>query len=115
MIYAIDFDGTLCENAWPEIGQANAYVIDMVKKLKTDGHKIILWTCRENQKLIEAVRWCADHGLTFDAVNDNLPEQNELYGNNSRKVGADYYVDDKNMMISPLGIYYTGVKFGGAD
>ncbi len=99
MIYAVDFDGVLAENAWPEIGQPIPEVIEWVKKLKADGHKLILWTCREDQKLIEAVRWCAEQGIVFDAVNDNLPELKELYGNDCRKIGADWYVDDKNLFL----------------
>jgi hydroxymethylpyrimidine pyrophosphatase-like HAD family hydrolase len=95
MIYAIDFDGVLADNAWPGIGPPKQPVIDYCKRLKQDGHKLILWTCREGDKLREAVAWCAEHGLTFDAVNENLPEQNELYGNDSRKIGADVYIDDK--------------------
>lgn len=31
----------------------------------------------------------------FDAVNENLPEMVEWYGNDSRKVHADCYIDDK--------------------
>jgi hypothetical protein len=102
MIYAIDFDGLLCENAWPDIGQPRLGVIEWVKQLKADGHKLILWTCRGDQKLIEAVRWCAEQGIVFDAVNDNLPELKEQYGNNCRKVGADWYVDDKNLTLSDI-------------
>ena len=34
--------------------------------------------------------------LVFDAVNDNLPEVKELYGNNSRKISCDIYIDDKS-------------------
>jgi hypothetical protein len=112
MIYAIDFDGTLAENAWPEIGQPKAEIIDYVKQLKSDGHKLILWTCREDERLAQAVKWCADQGITFDAVNDNLPELNELYGNNSRKIGADYYVDDKNLFVSDRGVYSIGIDWG---
>jgi hypothetical protein len=37
-----------------------------------------------------ALRWCADHRITFDAVNEKLPELAEKYGE-TRKVGADEY------------------------
>jgi hypothetical protein len=52
---------------------------------------------REGELLDEAVEWCRSHGLTFDAVNDNLPEVKARYGNNPRKVHADYYLDDHNL------------------
>lgn len=96
MIYAIDFDGTLCDNKYPEIGEPKEDVIRAVKYAQESGVKFILWTCREGEKLQQAVEWCAEHGITFDAVNDNLPEINEQFGNNCRKVFADWYIDDRN-------------------
>ena len=104
MIYAFDFDGTLCENAWPDIGPPRTEVIEWAKRLKDEGHKLILWTCREGENLRKAVAWCKIHGLTFDTHNENLPEQNELYGNDSRKIGADYYVDDKAISLQELAL-----------
>ena len=56
-IYAVDFDGTLCENAWPNIGEPKSDVIYMLKKLRKEGSKLILWTCREGVLLDEAVMW----------------------------------------------------------
>jgi hypothetical protein len=97
---AVDFDGCLCVDRYPEIGEPVQYVIDLLAERKQYGDKLILWTCRCGEKLDEAVRWCAEHGLTFDAVNDNLPENIEKYGNNSRKVWADEYWDDRNMAIA---------------
>ena len=97
IIIAVDFDGTLCYNRWPEIGRAMQPVIDWLILQKAKGVKLILWTMREGEKLDDALRWCADRGLTFDAVNDNLPEVQERYGNNPRKVFANYYLDDSNI------------------
>lgn len=31
-IIAVDFDGTLCENKWPEIGEANEDMIYYLRK-----------------------------------------------------------------------------------
>lgn len=99
MIYAVDFDGTLCTNAWPEIGQPKPDVIEYCKQLKAEGHKLILNTCREGGLLLSAVWWCESYGLVFDAHNENLPEMIELYGGDCRKISADYYMDDKNMFL----------------
>ena len=99
MVYAIDFDNTLCENAYPEIGQPNTDVINFCKARKAEGHKLILWTCREGELLAYAVVWCAEHGLHFDAFNANLPERILEYGTDPRKIGADYYIDDRNLDI----------------
>lgn len=93
-IYAVDFDGTLCESKWPGIGAPNIKLIQHLIRKQKEGAKIILWTCRIGERLQEAVDWCADLGLVFDAVNDNLPENIEKYGNNPRKIWATCYIDD---------------------
>ncbi len=94
-IIAVDFDGTLCFSNWPELGDPNVALIEYLKKWKDAGHKLILWTCRAGDPLDAAVTWCKDQGLVFDAINDNLPEIVSLYGNNSRKITCDYYIDDR--------------------
>ena len=96
-IIATDFDGTLCKSRYPEIGAANQPVIDWLIWQRQNGIKIILWTMREGKLLDEAVAWCREHGLEFDAVNDNLRETQAKWGNNPRKVFADYYLDDHNL------------------
>lgn len=100
IVYALDFDGTLCENAWPAIGAPRTEVIEHFKAKRKQGDKLILWTCREGEKLAEAVEWCKSHGLEFDAVNANLPDWIEAFGNDCRKIGADFYVDDKNYFMA---------------
>lgn len=99
MIYSIDFDGTLCENAWPEIGEPKHGVIDYCRKLKADGHRLILSTCREGERLRKAVLWCAWFNLTFDAVNSNLLECIIEFEGDCRKIFADYYIDDRNLFL----------------
>lgn len=94
-IIAVDFDGTLCFSQWPGLGEPNFPLIEKLKKHKNDGDKLILWTCRQGDNLDDAVRWCEENGLSFDAVNDNLQEIKDLFGNNSRKITADFYIDDK--------------------
>ena len=42
--------------------------------------------------------WCREQQLEFDAVNDNLPEIVEMYGNNSRKITGDYYINDRAVL-----------------
>lgn len=94
-IIAVDFDGTLCYSNWPELGEPNIRLIEYLKKWKRQGNKLILWTCRAGEALDLAVSWCAEMDLEFDAINDNLPEIIEKYGNNSRKITCDYYIDDR--------------------
>ncbi len=94
-IIAVDFDGTLCYSNWPELGEPNHPLIDFLKSQRALGNKLILWTCRAGKELENAVNWCHEQKLEFDAINDNLPEIIELYGNNSRKISCDYYIDDR--------------------
>lgn len=109
-IIAVDFDGCLCENAWPGIGAANAPAIRYLLQRKAQGDKIILWTCRSGELLEDAVRWCMAMGLHFDAINDNLPENIEKYGNNCRKVWADEYWDDKGVQV--VAMHGVSIHFG---
>lgn len=103
-IIAVDFDGTLCENDWPNIGRPITAVIDWIKERKREGSKIILWTCREGKKLTEAVNWCWRHDLIFDAVNQNVPEIIESFGMDCRKIYADIYIDDLSFNHRPKDI-----------
>lgn len=116
MIYAVDFDGTLCKNAWPEIGEANMGLLAFLKREKADGAELILWTMREGGLLEEAIAWCAERGLTFDAVNDNLERLKEQYRNNPRKVYADCYIDDHNAMYLPTDPrgWHKERRYGGS-
>ena len=99
-IIAVDFDGTLCENNWPEIGEPKFGTIAYLLKEKKQGAKLILWTCRVGEMLEKAVAWCSEHGLEFDAVNENLPEIIESFGSDTRKIFANEYLDDRNVSLS---------------
>lgn len=104
-IVAIDFDGTLCQDIFPEIGKAHNNVIQIVKEYKRYGWKIILWSCRNGKALDEAVEWCKNQGLEFDAVNENIPEVKKMFGGDTRKIFANAYVDDRNVLVPVLESY----------
>jgi hypothetical protein len=95
-----DFDGTLCKGAWPEIGEPNWEEIAYILKRQKEGAKIILATCREDERLDAAVAWCADKGIIFDAVNENLPGHCTRFGGDSRKIYGDEYRDDKAVRVT---------------
>lgn len=92
LTFAVDFDGCLCEYAFPGIGK-QTILFELIKSLQNKGHKIILWTCRGEPRLQEAIDWSEQRGLIFDAVNEN-PWFKKPSGP-SPKVAADYYIDDK--------------------
>lgn len=102
-IIAVDFDGTLCENRYPDIGEPNNDIIDRIKKCQMKGDRIILWTCRCDEALDAAVRWCAErHGLIFDAINENIPGVVAAYKSDSRKICADLYIDDRAVNVNDV-------------
>lgn len=101
-IYAVDFDGTLCENKWPEIGDPHIRLIDFLKGEKKKGNKLILWTCRVGEQLDNAIRWAEEQGLIFDAINDNLPESKTMFGGDPRKIFAHVYIDDRAAQMFEL-------------
>lgn len=101
-ITAVDFDGTLCENKWPEIGEPNLRLIQDLIDRQKNGGRIILWTCRTEKELMDAVLWCAKYGLIFDAVNDNLPDVKAAFSGESRKVLAHEYIDDRSINLYSL-------------
>lgn len=99
---AIDFDGCLCTNVYPEIGEPNWSVIRRAQAERRAGAGLILWTCREDQLLLDAIAACEGWGLTFDAVNESLPDWIEAFGTKPRKVGATEYWDDKAVRLPDI-------------
>ena len=97
MIIAIDFDGTIVENRYPEIGDPIPDAAETIRYLALDGHYIIINTCRSNDDAIAAVNYLRRECIPFDAINDNHPEHIEKYGNNCRKIYAHCYIDDKQV------------------
>ena len=99
MTIAIDFDGTIVEHRYPEIGEEKPFATDTLKMLIKDRHKLILWTVREGHLLDEAIEWCRQRGVEFYAVNHDYPEEkkenNQHY---SRKLNSiDVWIDDRNI------------------
>lgn len=96
LILAIDFDGTIVDDAYPKIGKPKIFAFETLKKLQEDGHRLILWTYRCGSKLDEAVKFCEDNGIVFYAINSSFLD--EEYSNDvSRKINADIFIDDRNI------------------
>ena len=112
MIIALDFDGTLADHAFPEIGKPRTWLIEQAIEWRKGGDKIILWTCREDVNiadhasyvprnyLTEAVEWCKKFGLEFDAINQQLEEIDDPMLKVSRKIFADIYIDDRAVIFN---------------
>jgi hypothetical protein len=94
-IIAVDFDGCLVENEYPNIGEPIQKTVDALKAEQAAGARLILWTCRREAYLSLALAWCESHGIHLDAVNENLPEMIQFFGGDTRKIFANEYWDDR--------------------
>lgn len=100
MIIAVDFDGTIVKHKYPALGKEIPYAIQTLKLFQDRGHKLILWTYRAGKELDEAIDFCKKRGLFFYAVNSNY-EGEEYDTSISRKIYADLYIDDRNILGIP--------------
>ena len=94
---AIDFDGTIVEDAYPGIGKPKTSAFEPLKKLQSEGYRLILWTYRHGKTLDDAVEFCRKNGVEFYAVNSSF--EGEIFDNTqaSRKIDADLFIDDRNL------------------
>ena len=112
MVIAVDFDGTIVEHRYPEIGNEIPFATETLKMLIADHHKLILWSVREGKLLDEAVEWCRERGVEFYAVNRDYPEERKDANQHfSRKLKADLFIDDRNLGGLPYwGTIYMMIK-----
>lgn len=109
-VIAVDFDGVIVQNAFPEIGKINNMVIICLEYLHDAGWYIILWTCRGGSDLRDAVLFMYERHIPFDTVNNHAPwHQPEDYGHLPGEYGpcvkitADIYLDDKAIRYGKEG------------
>ena len=111
MIIAVDFDGTIVEHQFPEIGKMVHGAYEALTKLRENGHTLVLWTCRNNidpalngrKVLDEAIEFLQLQGLKFDAVNKNSISIDFCP---VPKIYADIYLDDRNFpKVDPADLW----------
>ena len=113
MKIAIDFDGTIVQHRYPEIGKEIPFATLTLKKLIDDGHILVLNSVREGEYLDAAVEWCRERGVEFVAANKNYPEETPESPDYSRKIKADFYIDDRNIGGLPdWGTMYEMISEG---
>lgn len=111
MTIAVDFDGTIVEHRYPEIGPEIPFAVDTLKLLVKERHRLILWSVREGELLDEAVEWCRQRGVEFYAVNKDYPEEKSTDKGFSRKLKVDLFIDDRNVGgIPDWGTIYRMIK-----
>ncbi len=96
-IIAVDFDGTIVEDSYPAIGKEKLFAFDTLKRLQQQGYRLVLWTYRHGKALEDAVVFCKKNGIEFYAVNSSF--EGEIFDSEtqSRKINADYFIDDRNL------------------
>jgi len=92
----VDFDGTIVDHVYPNIGQPVPGAIDWLKDFQQRGARIILWTMRSHQSLhgdmlTPAINYLKNNGIDIYAANIN-PSQSSW--TNSPKAYAQFYIDD---------------------
>lgn len=98
MTIAIDFDGTIVDDRYPDIGREKPFAIEVLKKLIEERHRLVLWTVREGKLLDQAVEFCRERGVEFYAINRDYPEEEREHNRHfSRKLKVDLFIDDRNL------------------
>jgi hypothetical protein len=97
MKIAVDFDGTIVEHRYPQIGEEKLFAFETLKQLQKLGHQLILWTFRHGKELDEAVEYCRKKGIEFYSINKSYPEEEYTTDTCSRKIDADLFIDDRNV------------------
>ena len=104
MLIAIDFDGTCCTHAYPEIGE-DIGAIPVLKLLHDAGHKLVLWTMRSEKPHDDALQWLRSRGVTIESEKVFFDEQSDW--SRSKKLFANLYIDDAALGI-PLAQNESG-------
>jgi len=88
-VYSIDLDGTLTngEPFWEREPTPNEKAINALRELYKSGNIIIIWTARQWEYAPETVGWLYKNRVPF-------------HGIYMGKGGSDFYVDDKNILLS---------------
>lgn len=91
-VIAVDFDGTIVQHMYPEIGETIDGALEGLHNLAMDGHYIVIWTCRVGKELIDVKNWLDNHGVIYDAININAGCVNFPTG---PKIYYDILIDDR--------------------
>lgn len=92
---ALDFDGTVVEHRYPEIGKEAEGAVDVMKKW-VDKYNVgfILDTMRDGKELEEAIQWFSERGIVLYGIGRN-PTQHMW--TSSTKCHANFSIDDRNI------------------
>ena len=92
--FGVDFDDTCVVNKYPKVGETVIQAPTVLKQIENSGHLIVLYTIRSVDSIQKAMEWFKEYDIELYGVNHN-PDQGAWF--DSRKVWADYYIDDRNI------------------
>jgi hypothetical protein len=113
LIIAIDFDGTIVDNIYPEIGKLKPMAKEIINKLYNDGHYIIIWTCRNNSHieydlLTDMKYFLEENDIKYHKINKNV---DHIKSGDTPKIYADIYIDDRSLFyIDDWDIIYKELQ-----
>jgi len=98
VVLAIDFDGTIVDHQtylgdgeWTNEVVPVPLALETLRDFVDAGYKLVLWTCRANEKLDQAIEYLAQSGIEFIGINDN---PTDWMITPSPKVFCNIYIDD---------------------
>ena len=91
---ALDFDGTLCDSHYPNLGDEIKPICDFIRSIQDFDVVIVLNTCRTGKALADALKWCDEHNIKYTYFNGNDPHRIITWGADSRKISCDMLIDN---------------------
>ena len=96
MYICVDFDGTIADHRFPEIGPPVPGALEWMAKFQAAGARLILFTMRSDggrsgNVLSAAVDYLQENGIELYGINKN-PTQ--VHWTNSPKAYGQLYIDD---------------------
>jgi len=93
--YAFDFDGTIVENNFPEIGEIIDGTIERMNRAwQFLSNIIIIWSCRSGDYENQMRAFLLKNKIPFDFIN-----RNPMFNMGSPKIFAHEYLDDRNRLL----------------
>jgi hypothetical protein len=116
-VLGVDFDGTIVEHEYPQIGPEAPFAFEWLKKFQSLGIRLVLFTMRSGVELNEAVTFCQKNGIEFYGINVNPTQKTWT---NSPKAYCQNYIDDASIgcpLVKPflktIGRPYVNWKLAG--
>ena len=90
LILSVDFDGTIAELAWPEVGALRKDADTYINLLYNEGHTIIINTCRTGKYERMAQHFLDYHGIKNHSINNHCTKHIKLYKQHIKHIYTTY-------------------------